>query len=56
LHRILTVSSDDSQRKRSDSEDLVAEHGDGGNVIAGGDELSRAELKYIEVELMQLQR
>lgn len=51
LKHVLTVSGDDSQRKRSDSEDLVAEHVDSGNLIGGGD-----ELKYVRVGLMQLQR
>jgi hypothetical protein len=35
---LLTVRGDDSQRKRSEGEDLVTEHVDSGNVIAGGDE------------------
>lgn len=51
LKHVLTVSGDDSQRKRSDSEDLVAEHVDSGNLIGGGD-----EVKYVRVGLMQLQR
>lgn len=44
LKHVLTVSGDDSQRKRSDSEDLVAEHDDSSNLIGGGN-----GLKYVRV-------